>query len=263
MNIKYAINLNATLAVRAESDYCSEMTSQMLFGEYCKIFDFKNDFYHIENLVDNHIGWVAQNGLTEISEEQIFAIKNQPEIRTSLPMSDVFNLKNKTIHRLALGSLIPNYNPDTSSFEISDIRYQIHPSFISYLPGFNRDGIVPTAKALLNTPYFNGGKTIFGMDCSGFAQVVFSVNGYVLPRFSAQQAETGETITKIEEATPGDLLFYKNSSTPSHTAIYIGEAKIVHAAEYVKVDDIDGQTGNILDKYGKPTYELYKIKRIG
>lgn len=260
MNMKFAINTNTTLAVRADSNYCSEMTSQMLFGEYCTIIDTKNGFYLVENLIDNHIGWIAQNGVSEISEEELNKILGQPVIRISSPMAEIFNLKNKTIHRLALGCTIPNYNPDTSSFEILDIKYQVHPSFISYLPGFNKEGIVPTAQTLLNTPYFNGGKTIFGMDCSGFAQVAFSINGYTLPRFSAQQSETGNTIENIREAIPGDLFFYANQDVPSHTAIYLGDNKIIHAAEHVKIESIDNEDGGLFNKEKK--YTLYRIKRI-
>lgn len=259
----YAINLNATLAVRAEADYCSEMTTQMLFGEYCRILDENNGYFLIENILDKHVGWVAQNGLTILSEEDFSNIKNQPEIRVSMPMADIFNLNHKTIHRFALGSLIPNYNPDTSSFEIAGIKYQVHPSFISYLPEFNKEGVVPTALTLLNTPYLNGGKTIFGMDCSGFAQVVFSINGYILPRFSAHQSETGKTIGSIGEAIPGDLVFYTYEGVPSHTAIYLGNNKVIHAGECIKIETIHNETGDILDEDGKPTMKLYRIKRIG
>ena len=263
IDIEYAINLNAILAVRAEDNYCSEMTTQMLFGEYCRIIEKKNGFYFVENLLDKHTGWVAQNGLTKLTNEDLANLQSQPEIRVSTPMAEAFNLTNKTILRLPLGSLIPNYNPDSSSFEIADFRLQIHPSFISYLPGANKEGIIPTALALQNTPYLNGGKTIFGMDCSGFVQVVFSINGYPLPRFSAQQSATGSTIENIEQAIAGDLFFYRNKDVPSHSAIYIGNDKIIHAAEYVKTHEVDSATGNILNKHGEIESELYRIKRIG
>ncbi len=263
IDMEYAINLNAILAVRAEDNYCSEMTTQMLFGEYCRIIEEKNSFYFVENLLDKHTGWVAQNGLTKLSKEDLLNLQSQPEIRVSTPMAEVFNLTNKTILRLPLGSLIPNYNADSSSFEIADLRLQIHPSFISYLPGANKDGIVPTALALQNTPYLNGGKTIFGMDCSGLAQVVFSINGYTLPRFSAQQAASGETIETTDQAVAGDLFFYTKKDVPSHTAIYLGNGKIIHAAECVKAEDVDSLTGNMLDEHGETKYELYRIKRIG
>ena len=254
--MKHGINLNAILAVRAEADYCSEMTSQLLFGEYCVITDEKDGYFKIENCIDKHTGWVATEGLTPISEEEIDNLANSPVIRICVPMAEVFYLDSKTIIRLPMGSFIPNYNPDTNRFSIANRDFQVHSSFMTYLPRSNRDGIVPTAMSLLNTPYLNGGKTLFGMDCSGFVQTVFSVNGYTIPRFSSEQATIGAAIESVPDAEAGDLFFYTKEDVPSHTAIYLGNNRIIHAGNSVKIDEIDDR-GN----YNKSAYRLYKIKR--
>ncbi|MFT3994280.1 MAG: C40 family peptidase [Dysgonomonas sp.] len=259
--MNYAINKKSISAIRTEANHSSEMTSQLLFGEYCKVISSNGDFYEIENCLDKHSGWITKDSLFELNEEDIKALKTQPNIRICEPIVDVFCLTDKTIYRFPAGSLISNFDPDTSKFELAGKTFQIHPSFISYLPQGNPEGIIPTALSFLNTPYLAGGKNLLGMDCSGFAQTVYSINGYILPRFSAQQAETGKTIDNLTDAEVGDLLFFRKEDTPSHTAIYMGNNKIIHARDIVCIEDIDDTGFNLSgSKYNR--YQLYKITRV-
>lgn len=259
--MNFAINTSAILAIRTEANHSSEMTSQLLFGEYCKIIEKKDDFCKIENCIDKHVGWVTQDALYELDKESVLKLQNEPIIRICVPIADVFCLTDKTVYRLPAGSLISNFDPDTNKFKLAEKIYQIHSSFISYLPEGNIDGIAPTAMAFLNTPYMAGGKNIFGIDCSGFAQIIFSINGYVLPRFSAQQSEMGKIVNNLAEAKAGDLLFFTKEDVPSHTGIYIGNNKIIHAAESVRIQEIESW-GFILNEAKHHTYRLSKIKRL-
>lgn len=59
----------------------------------------------------------------------------------------------------------------------------------------------------LNAPYLWGGKTPFGIDCSGFTQMVYKLNGYKIHRDASQQALEGEPLSFIEESEAGDLAF--------------------------------------------------------
>ena len=71
--------------------------------------------------------------------------------------------------------------------------------------------MVTLAKKYLNAPYLWGGRSPFGIDCSGFTQVVFRVAGYKLPRDSKDQIMQGKEIS-LEEAIPGDLAFFTNKA---------------------------------------------------
>lgn len=256
----FAINTNTILAIRVDVEESSEMTSQLLFGEYCAILEENEAFCKIENCIDKHIGWVKKDGLHPLSSQEIEEIKKQPTIRVCVPMADVFCLTDKTIYRFTIGSLIPNYDANTSKFELAGKIYQIHPSFITYLPESNKEGIVPTAMSLLNTPYLCGGKNIFGMDCSGFVQTVFSVNGYILPRFARQQSNEGIIIENISDAEAGDLLFFEKDSKIFRAGIYMGGYKAIHVANNARIDNID-QNGTY-EVPGIYTYKLSKIKRL-
>jgi len=114
--------------------------------------------------------------------------------------------------------------------------------------------LVTHALTYLGTPYRYGGRSIKGMDCSGF--VSCSVAGILdmkIPRSSDAIAEYTKRITDAE-IQPGDLLFFKTTSRISHTGIYIGGGKFIHSAS-------DGpHTGVIIssiqESYWKKTYRF-------
>lgn len=93
-----------------------------------------------------------------------------------------------------------------------------------------RGEVLQYAKKFLGNPYVWGGTSLTnGCDCSGFAQQIFANFGYALPRTSRQQAKAGTRIS-VQEAKPGDLLFYqRESGFIYHVMIYLGDGKVIHA----------------------------------
>lgn len=93
-----------------------------------------------------------------------------------------------------------------------------------------RGEVLQYAKKFLGNPYVWGGTSLTnGCDCSGFAQQIFANFGYALPRTSRQQAKAGTRIP-VQEAKPGDLLFYqRESGFIYHVMIYLGDGKVIHA----------------------------------
>ncbi|HNC29596.1 MAG TPA: C40 family peptidase, partial [Cyclobacteriaceae bacterium] len=91
----------------------------------------------------------------------------------------------------------------------------------------------------LNAPYLWGGKSPFGIDCSGFVQMVFKINGYKLQRDSAQQAKQGKNVS-FQDMLPGDLMFFKNKENQIvHVGIFMGDEKIIHASGKVRIDHVN------------------------
>ncbi len=258
--MKYAINLNTVLPVRAEASEKSEMVTQLLFGEYFSILEEGDNFFKIKNAFDNYTGWVDKKMLIEISSLEFERLSTQDIYRSYVPIADVFCMNDKTICRLSAGSLLPNYDPSSSKFGIGYLQFQVHPSFVTHLPDKNKNGIIDTAMSFLNTPYLWGGKNIMGIDCSGFVQVVYSINGFNLPRDASQQAEIGETIN-FTDMQLGDLLFFEKEKRITHVGIYIGNDKIIHASGKVKIETIktEGILNNINNTY---SHNLSIIKRI-
>lgn len=93
-----------------------------------------------------------------------------------------------------------------------------------------RGEVLQYAKKFLGNPYVWGGTSLTnGCDCSGFTQQIFANFGYTLPRTSRQQAKAGTRIP-VQEAKPGDLLFYqRESGFIYHVMIYLGDGKVIHA----------------------------------
>ena len=260
ITMKYAINLNTVLPIRATPSESSEMVTQLLFGEFCEIIENRNSFVRIENYADGYCGWADKKMLTIVTDTDYLSLQNQPKFKTYMPIAEVFSLSDKSIHRLSAGSSLPNYNPDTSKFGINGYEFHIHPSFVSYLPESSTNEIVPIALHFRNAPYLWGGKNIFGIDCSGFVQVVFSLCGISLPRDANQQVQVGESIS-FENANTGDLLFFEKNKRITHVGIYMGNNQIIHASGKVKISMIDN-LGILSEGKSEYTHILSEVRRF-
>ena len=111
--------------------------------------------------------------------------------------------------------------------------------------------ILETAKTFLGVPYLWAGTSIKGVDCSGFSKSVYFLNGYMLLRNASQQYKTGEPIDVsegLDNLQPADLVFFGREATAdkperiSHVAIYMGDGKIIHSSQLVRINSlIEGQ----------------------
>jgi len=111
-----------------------------------------------------------------------------------------------------------------------------------------------------------GGRTAMGIDCSGFTQLVFSLNGISIPRDAYQQADIGTTVTFTEESQTGDLAFFDNAEGRIiHVGIILRDSdngcRIIHASGKVRIDALDHQ-GVFHSEQLVYTHKLRIIKRI-
>lgn len=101
------------------------------------------------------------------------------------------------------------------------------------------------AKQFIGNPYVWGGTSLTkGADCSGFTLSVFKKYGVTLPHHSGSQAKMGKKVS-LNEAQPGDLVFYSNGSRVNHVAIYIGGGQVVHASNPktgIRISDVGYRT---------------------
>ena len=129
---------------------------------------------------------------------------------------------------------------------------------------FKNEGcsIEETARKYLNTPYLWGGKTPFGIDCSGFTHMVYKINGYKLYRDAKDQANQGKTLSFIEESEAGDLAFFNNDEGDIiHVGIILQNNHIIHASGKVRIDRID-HSGIYNVDTKMHTHKLRVIKKI-
>mgnify|MGYP002626230760 CR=1 FL=1 len=95
--------------------------------------------------------------------------------------------------------------------------------------GMLRNSILQYAAQFIGNPYVWGGTSLTnGADCSGFVQSIYAQYGYELPRTAAEQSRDGTQIA-VEDALPGDLIFYGNETGIYHVVIYAGDGQTIEA----------------------------------
>ncbi|HVZ24594.1 MAG TPA: C40 family peptidase, partial [Sediminibacterium sp.] len=127
---------------------------------------------------------------------------------------------------------------------------------------FSEEALLERAFAWLNTAYLWGGRSLFGVDCSGFVQQLFRFFEYPLPRDAWQQAEQGSPIGFLEESICGDLAFFDNAEGRIvHVGMLLKPDTIIHASGKVRIDHID-HLGILHAQTGERTHTLRLIKRF-
>ncbi len=226
----------------------SEMINQLIYGDIIEILEEKEKWVKIKSVFDDYIGW--------IDKKQYFKIDDDIELNLNNP-----------VYSINLVEFIENNNNELVTIpigsDISNISLMNHKFDGKTISGKNnRNSIVNTALLFLNSPYFWGGKTPFGIDCSGFTQMVYKINGYKLSRDAKDQANQGETLSFIEESEAGDLAFFNNDQGDIiHVGIILQNNHIIHASGKVRIDRID-HSGIYNNDLNKHTHSLRYIKKI-
>jgi len=250
-----AINLLSVIPMRKEPSHKSEMVSQLLFGEYAQILEEESQFVRIKCLYDDYEGWVQANQLMPVDEV----------LTTSQYVSkwtgEVFiNGRRKNIPMCS-----PVHHTDSAAIDFhgKEVRYAIGQDGLwnSSEKQFAKSSLQEVYTRFMDTPYLWGGKSVFGIDCSGFVQQVFKMFGIKLLRDAYLQAEQGKAVENFEEAQEGDLAFFCNEKgRVTHVGIVLDDHQIVHASGKVRMDTIDKE-GIMNKETGKRTHQLYSMRR--
>lgn len=255
-----AICLLSVVPMRKEPSHRSEMVSQILFGEYVSRGEEKDDFVFVTCQYDGYEGWVQANQLTPIAEDQIFSTSDYIGVYAAEVLINQ--------GRRMLPFAVPVYPTATTDgsvqFGHQQISYHLAAEAIwhSRKKPFSAKNLHSAIAIFLDTPYLWGGKSVYGIDCSGFAQQVFKLFGVTLLRDAYLQAEQGTAVASLEEVQLGDLAFFQNEKERvTHVGIVLENGTIAHASGKVRIDTID-QDGIINRETGKRSHHLHSIRRF-
>jgi hypothetical protein len=253
--MEYAVVTVPAAPVRRKAKHQNEMVNQLLFGEKLDILKTKGNLWlKVRSIHDGYEGWLTRT-LVEPVEESYAKATNE---FVTTDMLGSISINEKTMN-IPLGSSLPGFSNGIG--KSGNITYQFTGNYLK------RNEQQPTADRLklfvmrwLNAPYMWGGRTILGVDCSGFVQVNYKMMGIDLSRDAWQQAQQGKPVKKLKEVQPGDLAFFDDKDEIVHVGILLNNEQIIHASGKVRIDIID-KKGIINGDTGKRTHRLEAIRR--
>jgi len=243
--------------LRSEASDASEMVTQLLFGEVFEVLETQKKWSFIKLAYDDYEAWIDNKQFTALDEATFKKLKLSKSKLTG-ELSQFVVADNEALTVLPLGASLPFFK--NNKLQISTKEYTYEGNI--YDANTIKENIINTAFLYLNAPYLWGGKTPFGIDCSGFTQMVYKLNGFKLPRDASQQAKRGHVLSFIEESEAGDLAFFDNQEgNITHVGIIMKNNYIIHASGKVRMDRLD-QFGIYNEEIQKHTHKLRIIKKV-
>lgn len=245
---------------RKEPSDRSEMVTQLLFGEHFEVLEVAGNWCRIRLDFDHYECWIDKKQFLPVAEQTAGLLSSSAIFCSSELVQVVTDNRSKLLFPILLGSTLPNL--DNGDCTVENNSYSYDGAFIQGRLPFTKSGLIELAMLYLNAPYIWGGRSPFGIDCSGFTQMVYKLNGVRLLRDAYQQAEQGETLSFVEEAEPGDLAFFDNEEGRIvHVGIVLENNRIIHASGKVRIDGFDHH--GIFNAERKDySHQLRLLKRI-
>jgi len=265
MEMDTGICIWSSVAVRAADRHSSEMVTQLLFGETYRVTEIGQEWVAIRTIDCSYEGWISRKQHTPISAD---ALGNYLAAEPYLLRDAFLYVRDKVTHiafPVFLGATFPM--PVNGEFSMANHHFSVELPATTAPPHHDglsdkQDRLLDVAFKFLNAPYLWGGRTIAGIDCSGFVQSVFKSIGIQLPRDASQQVNAGEVIDFVEEARIGDIAFFENEEGRIvHTGIVCGHQQIIHASGHVQINTLD-DTGVYNHDLKHYTHQLRVIKRV-
>tara|TARA_B110000116_G_scaffold2192_2_gene1941 strand:+ start:9 stop:773 length:765 start_codon:yes stop_codon:yes gene_type:complete len=253
--MNFGISILSVVPIRKQASNQSEMTTQLIFGEHYKILESQKEWSKIQIAHDKYVGWISNNQIYRIDQEEYEKLEKEiPTLTTDI--LDI--IEGETHQPIVIGSVLPTYKSDHALINNKMFKF-----LGKKTQGFSqKKHLINNAMIFLNAPYLWGGRTPFGIDCSGFTQIIYRLQGINIPRDAYKQAEIGTTLSFINESEEGDLAFFDNAEGKIiHVGIIMKKNYIIHASGKVRIDKID-QEGIFNIEKKKHTHKLRIIKSI-
>ena len=245
---------------RKETSDKSEMVTQLLFGEYFEILEEFKNWLRIRSGIDGYEGWIDIKQCLPVSKETYQSLKKQAPSYVADILGVLTDETDEISFPVTIGSLL--HFTKAKEISIEKRKFSFEGNTLSPTGKVKRSKLVEDAFTFLNSPYLWGGRTPLGIDCSGFTQMVYRLNGVNLKRDASQQAEQGEVLSFPEETEAGDLAFFDNEEGAiTHVGIVLEKGQIIHASGKVHVDKFD-HLGIYSETQKRYTHTLRVLKKM-
>lgn len=256
---QYGICHLSVIPLKKEPSDTSEIGSQLLFGDAFTILKTSQDgkWVYVKNAYDGYLGWIDSKQYKPISADY-FDLLDSVQSPLSSEMVGLLQGENGLVPIL-MGTTLPFFKDDTVVIENDVYKYKGAIHFPAPVSDFRF--LKKMSYYYLNAPYLWGGRTHFGIDCSGFVQQLFRFIGHKLPRDAYQQAEAG-TLVAFGEQKPGDLAFFQDGTARvTHVGLILENDQIIHASGQVRIDVLD-EKGIMHSGKKSHSHKFHSIRRI-
>ncbi|MFK7908543.1 MAG: NlpC/P60 family protein [Chitinophagales bacterium] len=248
----------ALIPMRAEASDKSEMVNQLLFGETFEVLKQDRQWVQIQTTFDQYKGWIDEKQFLNLPQEEHQNLQKQTPIHALEIMHSVLHISE--YFPILLGSVLPHFNGRKAQVANKNYTYLGETNHKAGKDKASPQQIIGFAFKYLQAPYLWGGRSPFGIDCSGLTQMAFKLGNITIPRDAYQQAEVGDTI-EFPEVKAGDLAFFNNDAGKViHVGIVLNNNSIIHASGKVRVDKLH-ESGIFNVETKKYSHKLSIIKR--
>ena len=262
---KWAVVELSSIYMRIAPDYESALETQELMGTVVEVVGEKSYWREIVS-PQPYKAWCTTKGIVMMCEEELEAYKAAPKCiftelyghvyeKPSQKAATVCDLVGGDVMRIAgkKGKWTKILLPSGKEGWVESKQIKAHDRFLSIAKGEGNsdsisdekmESIITTALKLKGVPYFWGGMTPKGVDCSGLVRWSCLMNGILLPRNASQMVHCGDEVS-LDQLQRGDLVFFGTPAQDgkprrvTHVGIYIGDGRIIHSSHLVRVNSLD------------------------
>jgi hypothetical protein len=251
----------SVVPVRKEAADVSEMVTQLIFGDFIEILEENENgkWRKIKNAYDGYEGWIDARQYIVV-DQRTFEKASHQEMPYCTSFFGLIKAENM-VYPIFMGSRLPFLR--NNIVELGDQVFIFEGEYAFPSQILDSIQLEVAARMYMNTPYLWGGKSHFGIDCSGFVQQIFRNFSIKLPRDAWQQEQLMQEHIDFGYQETGDLAFFKNASGKvTHVGICLSENRIIHASGYVRIDFLS-EEGIVTHDTHELSHTFHSIKKIG
>lgn len=229
--------------MRTAASHAAEQSSQAILGTIVEILGQQGDWYNVRT-PDGYTGFIKGNSLHLMSDEEC---DHWSEAAKVVCLS-IYEPLHDDEGYATYGTVLEGEMPDALSGQVTlrlpsgreayaaADKWADLAAWQVQCAKADAGQVLAVAKSMSGIPYLWGGSSSLAADCSGFTQIAFKAAGMLLPRDTSMQIKCGIEVPALEQALPGDLIFYGNSKGKvNHVAIYLGDGMIIHSSGRVRI----------------------------